>query len=211
MVYTPALLLLSGRGLPVLTEEEESVVDMIGKYFFHFSSPGLKTSFTRRGSVESFEETDNNSLTGDSWDSGFEHEERLIQQEVTRLIERCLTDAKASILRCQVLLLPCHLSTRVGQDVVRSSADEPCGLRGASIQVYVETKDGLKSLGSISPDPNVTSTFELSVVFKADGDGGWPPLKRIFDSNKVLKLRPEYRLVKRKLYSSASPVIHDFN
>ncbi|XP_075993997.1 DNA damage-inducible transcript 4-like protein isoform X2 [Genypterus blacodes] len=210
MVYRPAL--LPGRGVPVLTEEEEeekSVVDMIGKYFFHFTSPGHKTSSTRRGSVESCDDTENNSLG--SWDSCLEHEERLIQQEVTRQIERCLTDAKASILCCQVLLLPCHMSTRVGQDVVRSSADEPCGLRGASIQVYVESKDGLKSLGSISPDPDVTPTFELSVVFKADVGDGWPPLKHIFDSNKVLKLRPEYRLVKRKLYSSASPVVHDFN
>lgn len=126
-------------------------------------------------------------------------------------MERCLTEAKATTLHCQLLLLPRHMTARVGQDVVRCSADEPCGLRGASIKVYVEGKDGLKFLGSIFPDPNVTPTFELSVVFKADKDDGWPSLKHIFDTNKVLKLRPEYRLVKRKLYSSASPVIHNFN
>lgn len=146
-----------------------------------------------------------------SLDTGLEHEEQLLQQDVTRQIERCLTEAKASTLHCQVLLLPHHMTTKVGQDVVRSSADEPCGLRGASIQVYVECKDGLKSVGSVLPDPSVTPTFELSVIFRADKDGGWPPLKRIFDINKVLKLRAEYRLVKRKLYSSASPVIHDFH
>lgn len=103
------------------------------------------------------------------------------------------------------------MTGRVGQDVVQASADEPCGLRGASIRLYVEDKDGLKSVGCIFPDQTVTPTFELSVVFKADKDGGWPPLKNIFDTNKVLKLRPEYRLVKRKLYSSASPVVHDFH
>ncbi|TKS72670.1 Stimulator of interferon genes protein [Collichthys lucidus] len=136
---------------------------------------------------------------------------RLLHQDVTRQIEHCLTKAKASTLHCQVLLLPRQMTIRVGQDVVRSSAEEPCGLRGASIKVYVEQKDALKSVGSIIPDPSVTPTFELSVIFKAEKEDGWPPLMHIFDTNKVLKLRPEYRLVKRKLYSSASPVVHDFN
>ncbi|XP_053180366.1 DNA damage-inducible transcript 4-like protein-like [Scomber japonicus] len=206
MVYTTALSF--GHGVRVLSEEE-SFTNMIGKYFLQLTSPGGMESSARRGSVESCDEPDNHSPFA-NLDAGLEHEERLLQQDVTRQIERCLTEAKASTLHCQVLLLPCQMTTRVGQDVVRSSADEPCGLRGASVKVYVEGKDGLKSLGSISPDPSVTPTFELSVVFKAVKDDGWPPLKHLFDTSKVLKLRPEYRLVKRKLYSSASPVIHDF-
>ncbi|XP_022607657.1 DNA damage-inducible transcript 4-like protein [Seriola dumerili] len=207
MVYTTALLF--GHGVPVLSEEE-SVVEMIGKYLSQLTSPGRKTSSARRGSVESCDETDSNSPLY-NLDAGLEHEERLLQQDVTQQIERCLTEAKASTLHCQVLLLPHQMTTKVGQDVVHFSADEPCGLRGASIKVYVECKDGLKSVGSVFPDPSVTPTFELSVILKADKDGGWPPLKHIFGTNKVLKLRPEYRLVKRKLYSSASPVIHDFH
>ncbi|GAA6224273.1 DNA damage-inducible transcript 4-like protein [Lates japonicus] len=207
MVYTTALLF--GHGVPALAEEE-SVVEMIGKYFSQLTTPGAKTSSARRGSVESCDERENTSPFS-NLDAGLEHEERLLQQDVTRRIERCLTEAKAPTLHCQVLLLPRHMTVRVGQDVVRSSADEPCGLRGASIQVYVECKDGLKSAGSFLADPSVTPTFDLSVIFKAEIDGGWPPLMHIFDTNKVLKLRPEYRLVKRKLYSSASPVIHDFN
>uniref|UniRef100_A0A3Q3QN59 DNA damage-inducible transcript 4-like protein n=1 Tax=Monopterus albus TaxID=43700 RepID=A0A3Q3QN59_MONAL len=179
MVYTTALLF--GHGVPGMTEED-SVLEMMEKYFFQLTPPGPKTSSARRGSVESCEDREN-----------------------------CSSCKLAPPLHCQVLLLPRHVTTRVGQDVVRSSADEPCGLRGASIQVYVDCKDGLKSVGSVFPDPSVTPTFELSVIFKADKDGGWPPLRRIFDTNKVLKLRAEYRLVKRKLYSSASPVIHDFN
>lgn len=137
-------------------------------------------------------------------DPGLEQEEQLLQQDVTRQMERSLTEAKASALHCQVLLLPRNMTSRVGRDVVRSSADEPCGLRGASIKVYVEQADGVKPAGVISPDPSVTPTFELSVIFRADR-------RKIFESSRVLKLRPEYRLVKRKLYSSASPVIHDFN
>lgn len=140
----------------------------------------------------------------------WEQEERLLQLDVTRRVEQCLTEAKASELHCQALLLPRLMSTRVGLDVVRCSADEPCGLRGASIRLYVERrKDGLRPAGCISPDPSVTPTFELSVVFRADEEDGWPHLLSLFDGGKVLKLRPEYRLVKRKLYSSASPVVHD--
>lgn len=189
--------------------EEESSVEMIGKYFFQLKTTGRKMSSSRRGSVESYEDRESISPFADL-DAGLEHEERLLQQVVTQQMEHRLTEAKASILGCQALLLPHHMTTRISQDVVRASADEPCGLRGAFIELYVEAKDGLKYVGSVFPDPSVTPTFELSVIFKADDDG-WPSLKHIFDTNKVLKLRPEYRLVKRKLYSSASPVVHDFN
>lgn len=57
MVYGTALLF--GNGLPVLTEEDK-IVEMIGNYFFHLTSPGLKSS-ARRGSIESCEETENHS------------------------------------------------------------------------------------------------------------------------------------------------------
>ncbi|CAI5651472.1 DNA damage-inducible transcript 4-like protein [Oreochromis niloticus] len=202
MVYSSALVF--GH---LLSEEEN--VEMMGKCFCQLKTTGQKMSSSRRGSVESYEESESISSFADL-DAGLEHEQRLFQQVVTQQMERRLTEAKASILNCQVLLLPHHMTTRISQDVVRASADEPCGLRGASIKLYIDGKDGLKYTGSIFPDSSVTPTFELSVVFKAESDG-WPSFKNIFDANKVLKLRPEYRLVKRKLYSSASPVVHDFN
>ncbi|XP_051927665.1 DNA damage-inducible transcript 4-like protein-like [Hippocampus zosterae] len=210
MVYTAALLF--GKKVPVLGEEE-SITDVMGTYFFRLSSlrqEKREGPLLRRGSVDSCHEPDNPSLSP-NMDAGLEQEERVLQQDLTRHIERCLTEAKVSVLHCKVLLLPRQMTARVGRDVLRSSTDEPCGLRGASIRLYVDTKNGLKSLGSIFPDSSVTPTFELSVVFKADTNDSWPPLKHIFESSKALKLRPEYKLVKRKLYSSASPVIHEFN
>ncbi|KAM9833993.1 DNA damage-inducible transcript 4-like protein [Syngnathus typhle] len=210
MVDTAALLF--GKHVPVLGEEE-SVTDIIGTYFFRLASlrqEEEKGTLLRRGSVDSGDETDS-TLHFTNMDAGLEHEERVLQQDLTRRIELCLTEAKVSVLQCKMLLLPRQMTTRVGRDVLRSSTDEPCGLRGASIRVYVETKNGLKSLGCVFPDSSVNPTFELSVVFKADMNDGWPPFKHIFESSKVLKLRPEYKLVKRKLYSSASPVIHEFN
>ncbi|XP_077588858.1 DNA damage-inducible transcript 4-like protein isoform X2 [Stigmatopora nigra] len=140
-----------------------------------------------------------------------EDEAKILQQDLKDHIERCLSEAKASVLQCKVLLLPCQMTAKVSRDILRSSSDEPCGLRGASIGVFVETDEGLKSLGEIFPISNVIPTFELSVVFKSDKSDCWPSLKSIFDGNNVLKLKPEYKLIKRKLYSSASPVIHEFN
>lgn len=152
-----------------------------------------------------------NSFVSSAVGVDLEDEERLLQLDVTRQMEDCLAAAKASSLRCQLLLLPRHMTSRVGHDVLAASADEPCGLRGAAITLFVECQDGLRGVGSVFPDPSVTPTFELSVIFKADKEAAWTPLFSMFDRHKVLKLRPEYRLVKRKLYSSATPVVHEFN
>ncbi|XP_041728056.1 DNA damage-inducible transcript 4-like protein-like [Coregonus clupeaformis] len=202
MVYTPALVL--GHGMLIMSVED-SVVER--KFLYQITSSNKKD--TRRGSLESCEFIkERNSSSLDS-EITLDCEERILQQDMTRQIEGCLSEAKESNLRCRVLLLPRPLTAKVARDVVHSSVGEPCGLRGAFIQVYLETQQGLQTLGTISPDPTVTPTFELSIVFKLDKDG-WPPLKHMFVTDKVLKLRPQYRLVKNKLYSSASPVIHEF-
>ncbi|XP_013886912.1 DNA damage-inducible transcript 4-like protein [Austrofundulus limnaeus] len=203
MVYTAALPF--GHGVSVLSEEE-SVVEMIGRFLFQHKPREMSSA--RRGSVDSYDETENSPCP--DWDSHLEEEQQLLHQALTQQMERCLTEAKTSSLHCQLLLLPRHMITRIGHHILRSAAQEPCGLRGASIKLYVDGKDGLKSAGSILPDPSVTPTFELSVVFKVDNEG-WLPLRHIFDTSKALKLRAECRLVKRKLYSSASPVVHDYS
>lgn len=144
-----------------------------------------------------------------SREADVEHFEECRQVELTRRIELCLSDAKLSRLHCHQLQLPRQLTAHVARDILRCSADEPCGLRGALIQLYLETKGALQPVGGLTPDRSVTPTFELSVVFKADVEG-WPALKQLFANDKALRLCPGYRLVKRKLYSSASPVIREF-
>ncbi|NP_001158762.1 DNA-damage-inducible transcript 4-like protein [Salmo salar] len=205
MVYTPALVL--GHGIPIVSEED-NIVELMRKFLCQITSSDKK--YVRRGSIESSEFIKEVNSSLDS-ETALDCEERILQQDMTRQIVCCLSEAKESSLRCRILLLPRPLTANVALDVVRSSAGEPCGLRGAFIQVYLETQLGqpLQTLGTITPDPTVTPTFELSVVFKLDKDC-WPPLKHIFVTDKVLKLRPQYRLVKKKLYSSASPVIHEF-
>ncbi|KAM6953679.1 DNA damage-inducible transcript 4-like protein [Aplochiton taeniatus] len=205
MVYIAAPVFGQGKSVKI---EEESVVDMMRKFLFQITSSNKYDS--RRGSVESCDELrSEKNYSTDDFDTGLEYREILLQRDISRQIESCLIAAKGSSLRCQVLLVPNQMSAKVARDVMRSSADEPCGIRGASIQVCLEKDGAVLLLGTIIPDSSITSTFELSVVFKVDNDC-WPPLKRIFVTDKVLKLRPQYRLVKKKLYSSASPIINDY-
>lgn len=117
--------------------------------------------------------------------------------------------AKSSSLPCSELLVPAGMSARIARDVLRASEHEPCGLRGALIHLFTDTQDGLKKVGTVTPEHSLTPTFELSVVFQVD-QRRWPPLKHLLGSERVLKLRPEYRLIKRKLYSSAGPTVIEF-
>ncbi|KAJ8281860.1 hypothetical protein COCON_G00043790 [Conger conger] len=210
MVYTQALVF--GNGITVFSEEDR-IVEFMRKFLLQITS-GNKKSIPDRSLENSCEFTEDIKSSSVEWlDSRSNMEdcvEEALQLELAKQIELCLANAKTSRLQCQELLLPRRLTGRVARDIMVSSADEPCGLRGAIVQVLLETKGTLEPLGSIAPDRSVTPTFELTVVFKSDPDS-WAALKSLFAADKVLKIRPGYRLVKRKLYSSASPVIHDFD
>ncbi|KAJ8246815.1 hypothetical protein GJAV_G00255680 [Gymnothorax javanicus] len=210
MVYTQALVF--GNGMTVVSEEDR-IVEFMRKFVQHFTSSTKKIIPDR--SLENsgeFKETIKSSSVEwlDSGSNMDECVEEALQLELAKQLELCLLKAKTSRLHCQELLLPRRLTSRVARDIMISSADEPCGLRGAIVQVLLETKGTLQPLGSFASDRSVTPTFEISVVFKVDPDS-WVALKSLFAADKVLRLRPSFRLVKRKLYSSASPVIYDYD
>ncbi|KAI1898491.1 hypothetical protein AGOR_G00072900 [Albula goreensis] len=208
MVYTQGLVF--GNGMTVVSEEDR-IVEFMRKFVLPFTSISKKDTHNR-SSEASCEYTEAIKTSSVEWlNSSMEDcVEEALQLELAKQIELCLSDAKMSCLRCTELLLPCRLTARVARDIMLSSADEPCGLRGALIQVLLETKGALQLLGSVTPDRSINPTFELTIVFKADPDS-WAALKNLFVADKVLRLRPGYRLVKRKLYSSANPVIRDFD
>ncbi|XP_012679830.2 DNA damage-inducible transcript 4-like protein-like [Clupea harengus] len=184
MVYTSALVL--GPGVSV-GMEKENVGDFLRKFVLRYildkdsqqTCGGLKKAMSSSslGSECSLEE---------------EREERSLQLDLVRRIERCLSDAKTSSLRCRELLLPRGMISYIARDILAASIDEPCGLRGALVHLFLEAKGALQKLGSVVPADNLTSTFELSVVLRPDQDG-WPPLRNLFGTDNVLRLRPEYR------------------
>uniref|UniRef100_A0AAR2J2F6 DNA damage-inducible transcript 4-like protein n=2 Tax=Pygocentrus nattereri TaxID=42514 RepID=A0AAR2J2F6_PYGNA len=146
-------------------------------------------------------------------------EERACQQ-LAQLLEGCLARAKASTLRCAQVLVPETLTRRVARDMLRLAASEPCGLRGCVLDVRLELEEQQRRcerLERLVCDASVVPTFELTLVFKQDG-GGWPSLRDFLrigtcfppGFRRALKLRPGFRLVKKKLYSSAAgPVVEE--
>ncbi|XP_056610002.1 DNA damage-inducible transcript 4-like protein [Triplophysa dalaica] len=138
-------------------------------------------------------------------------------QELARLLEGCLARAKASKLQCAHVLVPETLTQRVARDVLRLAAEEPCGLRGCVLDIRLELEDQQRRcerLERLACDATVVPTFELTLVFKQDG-GGWPSLREFLrigtcfppGVRRVLKLRPGFRLIKKKLYSSAAGTV----
>ncbi|KAL7858592.1 hypothetical protein AOLI_G00186940 [Acnodon oligacanthus] len=201
MVYSQALVF--GYGMSAGPEEEEKLTEMLKRFF------GLERGENLGGRSALRKAASSSSLASEcSWEED-EDDAASIKHDLTRRIERCLVSAKAARLRCRELLLPAGMIARVAGDLLRASGDEPCGLRGAVIHLLVENKSGAQMLGTVTAEQSLTPTFELSVVFKEDPDG-WPPLRHLLGTEGAVRLRAEYRLVKRKLYSSASPTVTEF-
>ncbi|XP_060771248.1 DNA damage-inducible transcript 4-like protein-like [Neoarius graeffei] len=198
MVYSQALVF--GYGLSAGSEEDNLAGGMWRKVLQHFRAAKEPSGHLKKANSSSSLESEC-SLEDDDLEASIQQ-----QQDLAVQLEKCLVMAKASVLQCSELLVPSRMSTRVARDVLRASEPEPCGLRGALIHVFAETQAGLQKVGTVTPEHSLTPTFELSVVFRVDLHR-WLPLKHLLGSDGVLRLRPEYRLIKRKLYSSASPTV----
>ncbi|XP_017326609.1 DNA damage-inducible transcript 4-like protein [Ictalurus punctatus] len=137
-------------------------------------------------------------------------------QQLVRLLEGCLARAKTSTLHCTRVLVPETLTRRVARDVLRLAAGEPCGLRGCVLDVRLELEEQRKQrrcakLERLVCDASMVPTFELTLVFKQDGSS-WMNLRDFLRigtcfSRRTLKLGPGFRLVKKKLYSSAAGTV----
>ncbi|XP_072315344.1 DNA damage-inducible transcript 4-like protein [Eucyclogobius newberryi] len=135
-------------------------------------------------------------------------------QQLARLFETCLSRSKKTALHCSSVLVPERLTWRIAREVLRLASCEPCGLRGCVLFVHLELDKGVKPLERIVYDASVVPTFELTLVFKQDGTA-WPSLRDFLfmgscfapSFRHVLKLSPGFRLIKKKLYSSAAGTV----
>lgn len=125
------------------------------------------------------------------------------------MLENCLYRAKSTRLQCSKVLVPKELTTRVAQEALTLSLNEPCGLRGCIIYVNVESNSKQMALDTIIYDPIVDPTFELKLVLKHDTQG-WDYFRDFLVSRScfpslsrsVIKLSPKFQLTKRRLYFS---------
>lgn len=125
-------------------------------------------------------------------------------------LDRALREAKQKCLQCE-MLVPCDLTIRVAQDIIRMSEYEPCGLRGCIVHLNIENKSCCRKLGKMKWDPESIATFELHLTLRQD-NSGWFGLKQLVSSRLFKKVGREpaivvhegYTLSKKKLYRSSS-------
>ncbi|XP_056326049.1 DNA damage-inducible transcript 4 protein [Danio aesculapii] len=174
-------------------------------------------------------DSDNHSSTDDSSDSGsicipdlsqsefFDPTEEALCKEVVQLIALNLTDAKDGVLHCSKLLIPEKLLEHIGQELVHLSVSEPCGLRGALIDLCVEQDGSCQAAAQIAVDPYLVPTFQLTLVLRLDSRGLWPKIQGLFAGRspaspavrRALRLSTGFRAIKRKLYSSEELLIEE--
>lgn len=143
--------------------------------------------------------------------------EESLCKEVVQLIARSLIEAKDGTLHCSKLLIPEKLLEHIGQELVHLAASEPCGLRGALIDLCVEQGNTYQCAGQIAADPYLVPTFQLTLVLRLESGGLWPKIQGLFATRSssapairhALKLSTGFRVIKRKLYSSEELLIEE--
>ncbi|TNN03467.1 hypothetical protein fugu_000496 [Takifugu bimaculatus] len=145
--------------------------------------------------------------------------EETILKEVVDLIAGSLREAKDSdcALRCTKLLIPEKLLEHIGQELLHLAASEPCGLRGALIDLCVEQGDICESMGQLSVDPYLVPTFQLTLVLRLESEGLWPKIQGLFSAKSLstptvrqaLKLSTGFRVIKKKLYCSEGLLVEE--
>ncbi|XP_010887385.1 DNA damage-inducible transcript 4 protein-like [Esox lucius] len=182
-----------------------------------------------------------NSETGSVTDSESEHDlfytplEESICAQVVETIFESLSDATDTVLHCTKLVLPDSLLHNIGQELLHLAASEPCGLKGALIDLCVEQLaqqdelgSGLCSVEQIAVDPSLVPTFHLTLVLRPEEGGLWPKVQRLFGARgaggpsrtgsakrqsgkhtHTVRLSTGFRAIKRKLYSSGELLVEE--
>ncbi|XP_006090357.1 DNA damage-inducible transcript 4 protein [Myotis lucifugus] len=106
---------------------------------------------------------------------------------------------------------------QVGKELLRLAYSEPCGLRGALLDVCVEQGKSCHSIGQLALDPSLVPTFQLTLVLRLDSRL-WPKIQGLFSSanspfvpgfSQSLTLSTGFRVIKKKLYSSEQLLIEE--
>ncbi|XP_052356330.1 DNA damage-inducible transcript 4 protein-like [Oncorhynchus keta] len=143
--------------------------------------------------------------------------EETLLKELVHLIASSLREAKDGALRCSKLLIPEKLLEHIGQELLHLAASEPCGLRGALIDLCVEQGEVCQSMEQIAVDPYLVPTFQLTLVLRLDSGGLWPKIQGLFSTKspsspvkrQAIRLSTGFRVIKKKLYSSEELLIEE--
>ena len=141
--------------------------------------------------------------------------EETLATEVVAIITQSLNNA-CHILACSKLILHDCLLQSISQELLHLAACEPCGLRGALIDVCVDGGDQGPpcTVDQIAVDATLVPTFHVTLVLRLESSGLWPKVQRLFNGSRsskssvtsrghqrTLRLSTSFRAIKRKLYS----------
>lgn len=126
--------------------------------------------------------------------------EEALCAETVAIVSDVLTESSAELLGSSKLVAPHVLLERISQELLQLAATEPCGLRGALIDVCVDNSKSHQSVAQISVDPDIVPTFHLTFLLRMDVGGLWPKFTSRLSN--TVKLSTSFTVVKRKLYSS---------
>ncbi|XP_068424547.1 DNA damage-inducible transcript 4 protein-like [Clinocottus analis] len=146
--------------------------------------------------------------------------EEALSAEVVAKITQSLNNA-AKILGCSKLILPDYLLHNISQKLLHLAVSEPCGLRGALIDLCVDRgdQDSLSTVDQIAVDATLVSTFHVTLVLRLESSGLWPKVQKLFKGSNspetsarhkdTLRFSTSFRAVKRKLYCSGELLIEE--
>ncbi len=146
--------------------------------------------------------------------------EETLATEVAATISQSLNDA-SEVLGCSKLILPDFLLHSISQELLHLAASEPCGLRGALIDLCVDKEDqgSLCTVDQIAVDATLVPTFHVTLVLRLESSGLWPKVQKLFKVSQspqtsarhqnTLRLSTSFRAIKRKLYCSGELLIEE--
>lgn len=135
-------------------------------------------------------------------------------------VTQSLHDA-CDTLCCSKIVLPDFLLRSISRELLHLASSEPCGLRGALVDLCVDRGDQgpLCALDQIAVDDTLVPTFEVTLVLRLEAGGLWPKVQKLFKGSAspqssvkhcdTLRLSPSFKAIKRKLYCSVEPVIEE--
>lgn len=146
--------------------------------------------------------------------------EETLAAEVSASVTQSLHGA-CDTLCCSRLILPDYLLRNINRELLHLASSEPCGLRGALVDLCVDRGDqgALCALDQIVVDDTLVPTFEVTLVLRLDAGGLWPKVQKLFKGSTspqspvkhcdTLRLSPSFKAIKKKLYCSGEPVIEE--
>ncbi|NXP24853.1 DDIT4 protein, partial [Scytalopus superciliaris] len=126
-------------------------------------------------------------------------------------VQAALCRAPLGPRRCARRRRPPPLLRQARAELQRLARSEPCGMRGALLDLCVEHGKACHGVGRIAADPAVVPTFQLTLVLRLDSRL-WPKIQGLFGSGPAfapLRLSTGFRVIKKKLYSSEQLLVEE--